>query len=41
MSKPENLQNERLSNSDPWLKNKHRAESKPGKKEGVPSSDQL
>ena len=39
MSEPENLQNERQSDSDPWLKNEHRAESEPGKKERVPSSD--
>ena len=38
MSEPENLQNERQSDSDPWLKNERRAESEPGKKERVPSS---
>ena len=39
MCKPENLQNEHQSDSDPWLKNERRAQSEPGKKERVPSSE--
>ena len=38
MSEPENQQNERYSDSNPWIKNDWRAESEPGKKERGPSS---